>query len=196
MSAASDTSRAAILTPVGRALAMTAVLSACTTTNGGGPPGVAGTVCAYPTDVSKATTFQGDTCDGGVEVPLAPCASQSAAAIFAVGSQGAASHRTFHVTDGFAVLAAPPNASCSFLTTECDAGGAREAIAVAGETSYLAVARADGTCGPFRLDVYNASSCADTSDAGSCRCGDIAACPAGQGCHVGPSPQFAGSCGP
>jgi hypothetical protein len=173
--------------------------TACTAATGSSPTqALAGTPCASAVDLPPGVSAQGDTCEAGVEIPFAPCAAQAPAAVLALTPPNESARVVFHVTEGFAVFEAAPlnGPSCSFLTRSCDAGGAIGAGELPDVRLYLAIARADGTCGPFRLDFINASSCADANDAGSCLCGDIPACPPGQTCHIGPGPQLTGSCVP
>jgi hypothetical protein len=171
---------------------------ACTGATGSSTSGLTGTPCANAVGLSQSATAEGDTCEAGAEIPLTPCAAEAPAAVFSLTPPRESAHVVFRVTEGFATFVADPliAGGCSFFTRTCDAGGVHAAGELPDVSLYLAVARADGACGPFRLDLVHASSCADVNDAGSCLCGDIPACPPGQTCHIGPAPQFAGSCVP
>jgi hypothetical protein len=157
--------------------------------------------CAAPTVITPGGAFEGDTCQGGISVGVGGCAPGGRggpggpggrAQVFEVTPESQSWNRVFHVTDGFTL--AGSGYLCQFETTECDAGGIESASIAANTAWYLAVLQADGGCGPFTLEVFNATSCENREDGGSCRCGDIASCPQGQSCHIGPPPQLAGSC--
>jgi hypothetical protein len=178
-----------------RALGLLFVVTGCgPSSTTGALAGIAGTACANPIDLTQGTTFQGDTCDGGVPIPVAPCATSSPAIVFGVAPQAKSWRRQFHVTQGFAVLEAAIG-RCTLTTGLCDGGGDQGGGVPQGEPFYLAVARADGTCGPFTLDVYNATFCNDTADASTCRCGDSPSCPQGQTCQAASMPPY-GMCMP
>ena len=92
--------------------------------------------------------------------------SNTGAVVFEILPTSVGQTRTFHVTSGLS-LAGSTSAGCQFEVALCDAGGLDGLGDGAGAYSYLAVFRSDGTCGPFVLDVYNASSCHDPTDGGS-----------------------------
>lgn len=172
-------------------LALIATGCSTSASSSGSLPSIPGTPCASPVDLTHATSFEGDTCDGGVSVSLQPCAASAPATVFGFEAIGESWRRRFHVTDGFVVLTSIP-AACTLQSGNCDGGGEQGTSGAPQEASYVAVARSDGSCGPFRLDVYNASSCADPADGGSCTCGNSPACASGQTCIT--PPQSTGQC--
>ena len=154
--------------------------------------GVPGTACASPVDITAGGSFSGDTCQGAASVPVQGCGGGVRAQIFAVAAENESWSRVFSVTGDFTLAGSMPSA-CSFSTPGCDAGGIGGGSAPQGTPLYFAAFLADGGCGPFTLQVDNASSCSDSADGGSCTCGDIPACPVGQTCHLA-EPQLTGSC--
>ena len=173
-------------------------LAGCSTGSGGsggtaGVAGIPGTGCASPLPIAGGGSIAGNTCNGGATVSVTGCMTNTAATVFEVLPTTVGQSRALHVTSGF-TLAGSRADTCNFDVMQCDAGGIEGIGASAGAISYLAVFRDDGTCGPFQLDVYNASFCRDPVDAGSCMCGNVPACAAQQVCHV--APDSSGTCTP
>ena len=173
-------------------LTLTGCSNASTTSDGGTALGLSGTPCASPVDITVGGAFQGDTCQSPAMLPAdAGCGGVARAAIFEVTPEPQNWSREFYVSPGFTISGS--DSRCSFGTADCVNGGIQGAGASYGTEFYLAVQLEDGGCGPFTLNVYNATTCGNRADGGGCMCGNIPACPVGQLCHQN-EPQLTGTC--
>jgi hypothetical protein len=170
-------------------------LDGCGSSSQTGPSASSAGACGQAVDITPGGSFQGDTCEAGVPLELAGCADAGKASVFVLKPDSHNWNRIFNATDGFAIMES--GHECAFEVPSCGAGSITGAALPAGTYTYLAVARPDGQCGPFTLDVYNASGCLDRADASTCACGNIPACPTGQICYLGGTPPtLTGSCIP
>ena len=148
--------------------------------------------CGYAVDITAGGTFHGDTCEGK-SASIPHCSPNARVALFEVSPEPESSNRMFYVTDGF-TLGAMSGQTCVLDSSFCDAGGIG-GVGLSEELAwYLAVWRADGGCGPFTLDVYNAASCGERANPASCLCGGLPACAVGQYCSFSSPPELKGRC--
>jgi hypothetical protein len=155
-------------------------------------PPIADSACGKAVAITAGGSFSGDTCKSDTMVASSGCATPSHASLFELSPEATAQQRVFRVSSGF-VLSATLAGECSLNVVDCDGGGLGGASLNSGALLAFAIFRRDGGCGSFVLDVYNASSCSDPTDAGSCTCGTSPACSDEELCSLGGA-GFTGTC--